>query len=154
VSVKLVWHGDEILKRLDKAQQDGINVTTAKAALHSQRLANRSNGSGRTYRKGTSQATYQASSPGEPPAKPTGLLQGKIRSGMPQRRGNRWVGEWGVNAGEGEGGGGEDDKGYAFWLEIGTARMAARPYLRPSAEQEYPKLAGRIRAFFAKGGTP
>lgn len=149
MKVDLTWRGEQIKARLDAAIRDGIDTTTAQCDANSKQLTNRSNGSGRTYRKGASRATYQASAPGEPPAKPTGLLQGSITSRPATRVGNRWVGEWGVGAGRNAGG-----LGYAFWLEIGTAKMAARPYLRPSAEQEYPKLAGRIKRLFDKGGVP
>lgn len=33
---------------------------------------------------------------------------------------------------------------YTLWNEIGTGRMAARPFLRPAADREFPKLPGRI----------
>lgn len=34
---------------------------------------------------------------------------------------------------------------YAIWQEIGTAKMPAHPYLRPAAELEFPRLAGRLQ---------
>lgn len=71
----------------------------------------------------------------------TRILQGSIKSRQAVKEGGRWVGRWGsfkVN--------------YALFQEIGTAHMSAQPYLRPAAAIEYPRLAGRIRAFFARGG--
>ncbi len=34
---------------------------------------------------------------------------------------------------------------YAIFQEIGTSKMPARPFLRPAADVQYPKLAGHIR---------
>lgn len=34
---------------------------------------------------------------------------------------------------------------YAIWQEIGTFKMTAQPFLRPSADHEYPQLTERIR---------
>ncbi len=34
----------------------------------------------------------------------------------------------------------EGGKGYGFWLEVGTPKMAARPYLRPGLEREGPTI--------------
>ena len=36
---------------------------------------------------------------------------------------------------------------YALWVEIGTSRANAQPYLRPSADENYPKLTQHIRSF-------
>jgi len=35
---------------------------------------------------------------------------------------------------------------YAVYVELGTRYMAPRPFMRPTADLEYPQLAGRIRA--------
>jgi HK97 gp10 family phage protein len=143
--VKLTWHGDAIKKRLDDAQQQGIDTTTAACDLNAKKLLNKSNGSGRIYikRKATKKKKairYKASAPGEPPAKRTGILQGSISSKTAGRFGKGWRGEWGSY-----------NNNYALWLEIGTAKMGKRPFLRPTAQEQYPKLAGRIRKLFAKG---
>lgn len=68
----------------------------------------------------------------------TGTLEGSLQMRQAEVLPGRIRGQWGsftVN--------------YALWLEIGTSRMAAQPYLRPSADSEYPLLAGRIRANLA-----
>lgn len=65
----------------------------------------------------------------------TGTLEGSIQMRPAVLRGMRWIGQfgsWSVN--------------YAIFVELGTRRMAARPYLRPAFDREAPKLAGRIRA--------
>lgn len=74
----------------------------------------------------------------------TGNLRRSIPRGhQPARReGGKWVGRWG-----------SADVNYALWQEIKTFSQAGhRPYLRPAAEIEYPKLAGRIKRFFERGG--
>jgi HK97 gp10 family phage protein len=38
------------------------------------------------------------------------------------------------------------DKPYAVFVELGTSRMSAQPFLRPAMDQEAPKLTQRIRA--------
>ena len=48
------------------------------------------------------------------------------------------VGRWGFSA------------LYAAYVELGTVHMAARPYMRPAADQQYPLLARRV-AKHAKG---
>lgn len=64
----------------------------------------------------------------------TGNLRGSgfIRPAVPTALGVS--GSWGFSA------------GYAAYVELGTRYMDARPYMRPAADEEYPKLAGRIRA--------
>lgn len=34
---------------------------------------------------------------------------------------------------------------YTLWNEIGTSRMPARPFLRPAADVEFPKVTERIK---------
>lgn len=65
----------------------------------------------------------------------TSTLQGSIRIEPAKDEGGRVKGRWG-----------SFDVLYALWVEIGTRHNRAQPYLRPSADSEYPKLAGRIKA--------
>ena len=65
----------------------------------------------------------------------TTTLQGSIEMRPTRREGELLVGLWGsfqVN--------------YAIYVEVGTSRMSAQPYMRPAADHEYPLLPGRIRA--------
>lgn len=68
----------------------------------------------------------------------TGTLEGSLRMEPAAVQGDDVVGRWG-----------SFDTAYALWLEIGTANMTARPYLRPAAGAEYPGLAGRLLANLA-----
>lgn len=67
----------------------------------------------------------------------TRILQGSIQARPATYEGRRgWVGRWG-----------SFDVNYALWQEVKTFRYAGhQPYLRPTADEEYPKLAQRIKA--------
>ncbi len=70
---------------------------------------------------------HKASAPGQPPARNTGNLARSWQTGVKdrgpvQKDGNRYRLVVGSNV------------PYARWLEFGTSRMAARPYVRPVAE--------------------
>jgi HK97 gp10 family phage protein len=39
---------------------------------------------------------------------------------------------------------------YGLFVEMGTRRMGARPYMRPAAEAVLPKFAGTIKALLGK----
>ena len=81
--------------------------------------------SGRVYRvPGTGATDYVASAPGEAPAVATGRLIDSINV-FPDRGGRRLdVGVEDVS-----------DVPYAVWLEFGTSRMRARPWLRPAVRK-------------------
>lgn len=67
----------------------------------------------------------------------TATLQGSIQMRPAKERGDDVVGLWG-----------SWNVDYALYVEKGTSRMAAQPYLRPAADHQYPKLAGRIKRRF------
>ncbi len=92
-------------------------------------------GSGRIYRSGKSK-THQASAPGEPPAPDKGASGGLLGSVQTEvtRGPNEVVGMVSVN------------KEYAAALELGTERVAPRPYLS-RIPREY---GARLRAVFQK----
>lgn len=63
----------------------------------------------------------------------TRILQGSIQSRDAVEEEDRVVGRWG-----------SFDVNYAFWQEV-LPEPRGRSYLRPAADEEYPKLAGRIK---------
>jgi|APGre2960657404_1045060.scaffolds.fasta_scaffold138069_2 HK97 gp10 family phage protein len=75
--------------------------------------------------------THQASAPGQPPATDTGFLARNIYSNIDS---------------DGLGGSVESRAPYSSYLEFGTAKMAARPFMFPALEMNKPK----IRAMFKK----
>ena len=69
--IVVVWHGDEFLKRVDRAQRLAIYETTAAAALEAQKDLYPGHGL------------------------ITGLLQGSIKSEQARRIPTGWMGIWG-----------------------------------------------------------
>lgn len=63
----------------------------------------------------------------------SGTLRGSIRIEPARSSGGRVMGSWG-----------SFDVNYALWQEV-SMKHGGKPYLRPSADAEYPKLGGRIR---------
>ena len=67
----------------------------------------------------------------------TRILQGSIQFRPSVDEGSQVVGRWG-----------SFDVNYAWWQEIKKFRLAGhQPYLRPTTDEEYPKLGARIRAY-------
>ena len=88
---------------------------------------------------------HQASAPGEAPAVDTGTMLGNIRPPVPVGGGFR-VGAL-LNGPGGE-------MMYPKWLEEGTAKIAARPWLRPAVEKAVrtfaPRAPSGVRAQIVK----
>ena len=80
-----------------------------------------SGGGGRTYQKSNPTRTHTASAPGSYPATDTGRLVSSVRMILPNV--GTMTGEVGTAV------------KYGAWLEFGTSRMAARPWLLPSFER-------------------
>lgn len=89
------------------------------------------NKSGRTYTRGG--VTHTASAAGEYPASDTGFLASNIHVTVKPDRLSGAV---------------ESRANYSEFLEFGTSKMAARPFLQPSAEQVRPKIRRKIRELF------
>lgn len=89
------------------------------------------NKSGRVYtRRGV---THQASAVGEYPASDTGFLASNIHV---------------VKDSNGLGGAVESRAEYSQFLEFGTTKMGARPFMQPSVEQVRPTLRRRLKELF------
>jgi len=122
----LKWEGEKLTRKLRRAEARGIDATMAASVLHAK--ANHSRGA-------HSQQRFESQ---------TGELERSMRITRPARRiGNQTAGRWGsqgiVYARRQElGFQGKDSKGR-------VVNAPGYPFLRPAAESEYPKLAGRIR---------
>ena len=80
--------------------------------------------------------TIAISAPGEPPASDTGFLANNITSEVRTEQGNRVFGVVRSTA------------PYSAFLEFGTTKMAARPFLQPALN----KSANKIKRIFEKEG--
>ena len=86
-------------------------------------------------RRGIDQTTGAAVTPAKARARrKTGLLQGSIQMRPAVRVPGGWRGELGAF-----------NVAYAIWQEIGTRFFEGTHYLARAADDEFPKLAGRIR---------
>ena len=87
---------------------------------------------GRKYQRGT--VVHQASAPGQAPATDTGFLVSSIynedRGYLSKAIGSRLP--------------------YAFYLEFGTRKIAARPSWVPAVERAIPKMLKRVNIAIAK----
>lgn len=121
------------LQQLGAAGDEIIEETIFDVATETQALAVQGiNGppkSGRVYEKYNPRRTHQASAPGQYPASDTGGLVGRVIM-QPIPSGY----EVGTNI------------KYGQWLEFGTARMAARPWLLPSFERAKIGVEKELRA--------
>ncbi len=89
---------------------------------------------GTIYSRGTS-APHQASAAGEPPASDTGRLATNIFIKMDTDRLGADV---------------ESRAKYSEFLEFGTTKMAARPFMHPAAEANRPKIRRLVQQMKAK----
>lgn len=95
-------------------------------------------GRGRVYKRGN--VSHQASAPGDAPASDTGNLRQSITAE---------IRDGGLSARVGPALG--DDPNYAVFLEYGTRKMAARPFLRPTAARVKEQLGETMRKAFKAG---
>lgn len=87
---------------------------------------------GRTYERGpgaNASSVHKASAPGEAPATDTGRLASSIKVIHKELIGS--VGS---------------KLNYSFWLEYGTFKMGARPFLRPALEDNQKYILNRFTA--------
>jgi len=145
VGYDVKWHGKQVFMLATEANVRAMNVAanlvereTKKALSH--------RGSFKSYKRTKSGKIHWSSQPGSPPAPDSGLLRTSIMSDV------RIVGV-GV-----EGRVGPDidkiaaaaeagtDVDYGLYLEIGTRKMAARPFLRPTLR----KLKRQIDKIFIR----
>lgn len=133
---RIVWRGKQIMDQVEARVQQNMD----KAAILLQGEIVRSFGSPSAMPEGALKRTYggdfrklkakewrgmQHSAPGEPPYVQTGMLRRSIAWAAPSKL-IRLVG----SALRPQGGSGSHS--YAWYLEYGTSKMAARPYLLPA----------------------
>jgi hypothetical protein len=137
-SKSLKWNGKAVTARMREAQIDGVNQTMAACVVHAKKNHTWNNRTA-VLEGGIDIADY------------AGPVSGGVR------------GTWGVRdvvyARIHELGGTikpKTAKALRFQLDDGTfavvkqVTIPARPYLRPAADEEYPKLADRIRRSYSR----
>lgn len=110
------------LRSLGANADDVVSEVISDLVLDTQSIAiqgiQRSGGGGRTYQKYNPRRTHSASAPGNYPSSDTGRLASSVRAILPTA--SSMFGQVGTAV------------KYGAWLEFGTSRMAARPWLLPS----------------------
>lgn len=112
------WNGDQFLQDVERQLGDNLEKAAiyfkeqVKLAINRSQDRERSVGEAGVYYKG-----LDPSQPGEPPKKLVGFLQRSIAHAMSPDRQQAYVGT---------------NLDYGLYLELGTSKMEARPYLRPT----------------------
>jgi phage gpG-like protein len=133
-SLSVEWNGEAFAKGLSKEYAKNVELaaihlkTRIKENLNQDQERKRWTGKRGVYYRG-----FDPSHPGQFPHKLRGDLQRSIAYEMSADKQTAYVGT---------------AQNYGLFLEIGTTRMAARPWLAPTLQQESGKLAEIIR-----GGT-
>jgi HK97 gp10 family phage protein len=128
----------QIAKRLTTEAENEIKIRLFSSAnlveAEAKQSIQRGVKSGRIYKRRS--VVHQASAPGEPPASDTGFLVSNITKTAVEKSGTAlsiFV---------------ESKAKYSKFLEFGTRKMSARPFLQPALEKNKTKIKGK----FAKGG--
>lgn len=119
----------DLVGRIEAGTLNGLRALALMAQTDAQRRVLKGPKTGRIYRRGA--GFHQASAPGEAPANDTGFLAGSIKIEVTQKL------QVDLHA----------LAPYAIHLEYGTRNMAARPFLRPAAEEAGKKAPEVIDAY-------
>tara|TARA_Y100001937_G_scaffold50340_2_gene70008 strand:+ start:828 stop:1256 length:429 start_codon:yes stop_codon:yes gene_type:complete len=128
----------QIAKRLTTEAENEIKVRLFSSAnlveAEAKQSIQRGVKTGRVYKRRS--IIHQASAPGEPPASDTGFLVSNITKTAVEKSGTALS----IAV--------ESKAKYSKFLEFGTRKMSARPFLQPALEKNRNKIKGK----FAKGG--
>lgn len=103
MAYSIEWYGDKVKKNIEAEARKRMEAATVVVANRAKVLI--------------SEPYPPPSVPGEPPHRRTGRLRASVSREVVWE-GAQWVGRVGSNV------------KYAKWLELGTSRIAARPWLR------------------------
>lgn len=126
--------GEQLRRNLDRlagaerrrAQRDGLEAGIRVVEAHV-KTALQTPGSGEVYTRGS--VSHRASAPGQPPAIDTGNLIGSVH--VDEITPTQAI--LGVHA------------EYAEYLEFGTYKMEARPFLRPALDEHEGEIVAAVR---------
>lgn len=136
VSIKIDGLDDLLadLRKVQEVSDEALVDTINDVALDTQSNAiqgiQRGPASGRTYKRGTT--IHRASAPGQYPMSDTGRLASNVKVELANQ--SNIVARVGTGI------------AYGPWLEFGTSKMAARPWLLPSYKKAIVDVAEEIKA--------
>ena len=116
----------EITKKMKQVIVYGVNATRNTAVDNILRGSK----TGETYEKYNPRRSHRASASGEFPASDTGFLANNIITKL---------------SSDGLSGEVTSRADYSQFLEFGTSKMGARPFMQPSLEENRPKIRARVR---------
>jgi len=132
---KLKWFGREVVAKIDAKQETALTkgsimiINKAKELMREPKTGEDYRGKGKKGKKSTSQFKTRSSAPGEAPAVQTGRLRASLAFEQPKKL-TRLIGS---------------NLKKAFFLEKGTAKMKARPFLRPAYRRTRARIARLLR---------
>lgn len=130
MSARIEWHGDELSKRLEQRlhqalQRSAVMLTTRARILAStpaKRIRRKRTRTTSAGKRGGQYTDYVPSAPGSPPAVRTGFGRRNITYEYDPEK---FIARVGVR----------ENADYMAFLEVGTRRIAPRPWLRPALRQ-------------------
>ena len=129
--------GRKLSINYEKALKNGVKMAGMMVRATAVESITNGSASGIVYEKYNPRRTHRASSPGDPPAADTGYLHNNITFTID---------------GDGLGADIESRASYSGYLEFGTSKMQARPFMQPAIEENRPKIR-RLMANLAKGAN-
>lgn len=143
----LIWKGDELIALATQANIKAMN----KAAITVQATAKKligGTGSGRLYRRrkqtgkrGSFRESdfHRASKPGSPPARDTGILANSVTFEVSVKN-DKIKGSVGPDITKIKAQAPRSDPDYGYFLEVGTSKIAKRPWLKPALVKSRRKI--------------
>ncbi|RKY10355.1 MAG: hypothetical protein DRP56_01210 [Planctomycetota bacterium] len=134
----LEWNGQQMFMVATKETVKAMK----QAAIHTQGVAKNMIGKG-------GGKPHRPSMPGNPPRRDTGILASSVSYSV-KVRGFTVKGMVGSDSDRIRGRRPGTDPMYGLWLETGTNKMAARPWLKPSLIKATPKIVSIFRKALSK----
>lgn len=146
MTTRLRWYGDRIGRELEHAARTAVQRAGAHLMTQARMMANRPAKRERRRRqrttsagpKGSTYTHYIASAPGQPPAVRTGFGRRNIDMEFYPKR---LIARVGVR----------ESADYMIYLELGTRRIAPRPWLKPATDRSRASIEAIMRTALAQG---
>lgn len=129
--VRLKWYGKKVMHSMKDAASKRI-LEAANEVRNTVLETLSGDRSGRTYYVPGTRRKYTASAPGQAPATATSELRQSVKASV-ESEGMEIIGKV------------RSESKHALPLELGTRKMAARPWLRVSLEKTKPKIRAILR---------